>query len=110
MTTELPGTLKLRGDAAAHPLIVDPSARCRSLAFSSTADSTYLMILGTSNAPPGEGWVRRGPIGIENGLMKGQIASHLRSTDLPVDEHTGYIGNTSPRSRSIAGLHSIFIP
>jgi M6 family metalloprotease-like protein len=68
-----PGTLKLRGDVVST-VIVSPDG-FRVFAFSSTVDSTYLMILG-GGAPPGAAWVRRGPMGFETGLMKGQIVSH----------------------------------
>ena len=45
-----PGTLKLRGDAAAS-LIAEQNGT-RILAFSSTADSVYLMILGNDKCRP----------------------------------------------------------
>ncbi|MGD1047853.1 MAG: T9SS type A sorting domain-containing protein [Candidatus Krumholzibacteriaceae bacterium] len=68
------GTLKLHGDAASS--LIRGSGNAGVLAFSSTADSTYLMILTDDGASPGTGWVRRGSIGFEIGLMKGQIVSH----------------------------------
>jgi len=69
-----PGTLKLHGDVTSS-LIVGPITN-PILAFSSTVDSTYLMVVGDDEIWPGTGWVERGPLGIETGLMKGQIMSN----------------------------------
>jgi M6 family metalloprotease-like protein len=71
---DTPGTLALHGDEVST-LIVEPGG-ARLLAFSSNADSTYLMIVGTTSAPSGASWVRRGPIAFETALMEGRIASH----------------------------------
>jgi len=108
-----PGTLKLRGDALST-LIVGPTLcdRCPGpiFAFSSTVDSTYLMILGYDGTWPGTGWVRRGTIGIEFALMKGQIASHPAYGIFQVDEHTTYIGIYIATYDVDRGLCFSFIP
>jgi M6 family metalloprotease-like protein len=72
-----PGTLKLRGDVASS-LIVGPGTFTSSPvhAYSSTSDSTYLMVVGSGGPWPVAGWVKRGPLGMETGLMEGQIVSN----------------------------------
>jgi M6 family metalloprotease-like protein len=108
-----PGTLKLRGDASSS-LIVGPGLSAAPfapvLAFSSSADSTYLLILGYDGAWPGTGWVRRGTIGIEFGLMKGQIASHPAYGIVRADEHTTNIGVCIATYDADRGLCFNFIP
>ena len=72
-----PGTLKLHGDVASA-LIVGPGTSTSSpvLAFSSTEDSTYLMVVGDEATWPGADWVKRGPLGIETGILKGRVVSN----------------------------------
>ncbi|MFA4947077.1 MAG: T9SS type A sorting domain-containing protein [Candidatus Krumholzibacteriia bacterium] len=102
-----PGTLKLRGDAALV-LIVGPDDQI--FAFSSTADSTYLLILAEDGTSPGTGWVRRGPIGFEIGLMKEQIVSHPATGIIKPDEETQIFGEYIATYDVDRGLCFNFIP
>lgn len=103
-----PGTLKLHGDAASSP-IVGPFVSAPVFVFSSTADSTYLMIVGDGTWPGG-GWVRRGPLGIEFGLMKGQVASHPAYGIVQPDANTNYSGIYIATHEASRGLCFNFIP
>jgi M6 family metalloprotease-like protein len=108
-----PGTLRLHGDSLST-LIVGPalSEGCQEpiLAFSSTADSTYLMILGYDGTWPGAGWLRRGPIGIEFGLLRGRIASHPAYGIVKADENTTLFGAYIATYDSDGGLYFNYIP
>ena len=103
-----PGTLKLHGDVTSS-LIGGPIS-APVLAFSSTADSTYLLILGYDGTWPGTGWVRRGPIGIEIGLMKGQIVSHPALGIIQPDKDTRIWGEYIATYEVDRGLCFNFIP
>jgi M6 family metalloprotease-like protein len=72
-----PGTLKLRGDLTTSPIAlnVDADARLELIVFSSTADSTFAMVLGSSGTTPANGWRQRGTIGAESNVVPGRLAS-----------------------------------
>lgn len=84
-TDATPGTLELRGDRAAAPMafdfdVSDPEPEI--IALSSTADSTYVCVVGFIGVLPGLGegtggplWIHRGNA-VEIGLLEGQIVSH----------------------------------
>jgi M6 family metalloprotease-like protein len=74
-----PGSFKLRGDLATSPIAlnVDGDALLELAVFSSTSDSTFAMVLGSSDATPANGWRLRGTNGAEKGMLEGRLASHL---------------------------------
>ncbi len=107
---DTPGTLKLHGDAASTLIV---GAGNQILAFSSTADSTYLLVLTNEGTSPGPGWVRRGPMGYEIGIMKGQIVSHPASGIIKVitpDEGHQIVGDYIATYDADRGLCFNFIP
>lgn len=77
-TDGTPGALKLRGDYASAPIALeldgDPGDEI--LVLSSTADSTYVCIIGLSRTWPGTGGIRRGSDGIEMNVGPGRVVSH----------------------------------
>jgi M6 family metalloprotease-like protein len=107
---DTPGTLKLRGDEVSTLIV---GAGSQVLAFSSTADSTYLMVLTNEGTSPGPGWVRRGPLGFEIGLVKGQIVSHPAAGVIKVidpDEGHQILGEYLATYDADRGLCFNFIP
>jgi M6 family metalloprotease-like protein len=72
-----PHTLQLRGDAASALMLIDGGdpAGYKLLALSSTADSTYLCLIGWEGITPGPGWIARGIEGFETPLARGRLAS-----------------------------------
>lgn len=80
-----PGSLKLRGDIATSPVALnaDSDVRLEIAVFSSTFDSTYATVLGSSDATPANGWRQRGIIGAEKRMFDGRIASHPVISPIP---------------------------
>jgi M6 family metalloprotease-like protein len=73
-----PESLKLRGDLATSPIAhnLDSDAGREIAVFSSTSDSTYATMLGSSTATPVNGWLQRGTIGAEMRLFGGRLVSN----------------------------------
>ncbi len=73
-----PMTIQLRGQERAALMIadgVDGMPGPLLIALSSSADSTYLCVLGCGGTWPGAGWVERGIDGIELPIAGGRLAS-----------------------------------
>jgi M6 family metalloprotease-like protein len=71
-----PESLKLRGNLASLPIVLntDSDAGLEVVALSWNTDSTFVMVLGSSEATPLSGWPQRGTIGAERAIAPGGMA------------------------------------
>ncbi len=105
-----PGSLKLRGDLATSPMVLnmDSDAGLEIAVYCSTSDSTFAVVLGSSTATPANGWLRRGTIGAERRVFEGRPASHP-ATGVLRSASGDITGVGMARRRSVQTLDFVFL-